>query len=143
VQSPDEGANFVSFRGPKGELPKGEDGSYGTSVTYYKAMDIPSDVIIAYKQNGRWLTPDHGFPVRMIIPGFIGGRMVKHLEEITVTEQESNNFYHFYDNRVMPSHVNEDLAKAEGNLKSSECGTRYDDLTMKLSLESLDMSHIC
>ncbi|GAX75762.1 hypothetical protein CEUSTIGMA_g3205.t1 [Chlamydomonas eustigma] len=114
VKSPDEGANFVSFRGPKGELPKGEDGSYGTSVTYYKAMDPASDVIIAYKQNGRWLTPDHGFPVRMIIPGFIGGRMVKHLEEITVTEQESNNFYHFHDNRVMPSHVDEELAKAEG-----------------------------
>jgi nitrate reductase (NAD(P)H) len=34
---------------------------------------------VAYKQNGRWLTPDHGFPVRMIIPGHIGGRMVKWL----------------------------------------------------------------
>jgi hypothetical protein len=34
---------------------------------------------VAYKQNGRWLTPDHGFPVRMLIPGHIGGRMVKWL----------------------------------------------------------------
>ena len=34
---------------------------------------------MAYKQNDRWLTPDHGFPVRMIIPGHIGGRMVKWL----------------------------------------------------------------
>jgi len=97
-----------------GELPKGEDGSYGTSLTYHKAMDPASDVIIAYKQNHRWLTPDHGFPVRIVIPGFIGGRMVKWLEEITVTSQESNNFYHFHDNRVMPPHVDEALAKAEG-----------------------------
>jgi acyl dehydratase len=50
----------------------------------------------------------------MIIPGFIGGRMVKFLEEITVTEQESDNFYHFHDNRVMPPHVDEELAKKEG-----------------------------
>ncbi len=40
----------VSFRGPKGELPKGDDGSYGTSLTWAKAMDPASDVIIAYKQ---------------------------------------------------------------------------------------------
>jgi hypothetical protein len=50
----------------------------------------------------------------MIIPGFIGGRMVKFLEEITVTEKESDNFYHFHDNRVMPPHVDEELAKKEG-----------------------------
>ena len=29
--------------------------------------------------------------------------MVKWLEEITVTEGESDNFYHFHDNRVLPS----------------------------------------
>ena len=28
----------------------------------------------------RLLTPDHGFPVRLIIPGHIGGRMIKWLE---------------------------------------------------------------
>nr|QPB70507.1 NitA [Volvox powersii] len=114
IKTPDEGANFVCFRGPKGELPRGSDGSYGTSLTYAKAMDPSSDVILAYKQNHRWLTPDHGFPVRIIIPGFIGGRMVKWLSEITVTEVESQNFYHFMDNRVLPSHVDEALAKEEG-----------------------------
>ncbi|GLC36090.1 hypothetical protein PLESTB_001381700 [Pleodorina starrii] len=114
IKTPEEGANFVCFRGPKGELPRGSDGSYGTSLTYAKAMDPSSDVILAYKQNHRWLTPDHGFPVRIIIPGFIGGRMVKWLSEITVTEVESQNFYHFMDNRVLPSHVDEALAKEEG-----------------------------
>lgn len=56
----------------------------------------------------------------MIIPGFIGGRMVKWLGEITVTEAESSNFYHFHDNRVLPSHVDEALAKAEGELAGLE-----------------------
>lgn len=77
LQTPEEGAAFVCFGGPKGELPKGKDGSYGTSLTLAKAMDASSDVLIAYKQNHRWLTPDHGFPVRIVIPGFIGGRMVR------------------------------------------------------------------
>ena len=49
---------------PTGELPKGDDGSYGTSVTLAKALDPASDVILAYKQNGRLLTPDHGYPLR-------------------------------------------------------------------------------
>ena len=45
--------------------------------------------------------------------------MVKWLEEITVTESESDNFYHFHDNRVLPSHVTEQLAKSEGVIGSS------------------------
>jgi hypothetical protein len=44
--------------------------------------------------------------------------MVKWLEEITVTEAESDNFYHFHDNRVLPSHVTEVLAKKEGVQRS-------------------------
>ncbi|KAJ9557525.1 hypothetical protein OSB04_012139, partial [Centaurea solstitialis] len=49
------------------------------------AMDPARDIILAYMQNGEKLLPDHGFPVRMIIPGFIGGRMVKWLKRIIVT----------------------------------------------------------
>ena len=51
--------------------------------------------MIAWKQNGLFLEPDHGFPVRIIIPGYIGGRMVKWLSTITVTADESDNEYHF------------------------------------------------
>lgn len=59
-------------------------------------------------KGGSWLQ------VRMIIPGHIGGRMVKWLEEIEVAETESDNHYHYMDNRVLPSHVDEALAKDEG-----------------------------
>ena len=40
--------------------------------------------------------------------------MVKWLEEITVSAEPSDNFYHFHDNRVLPSHVTEKMAKDEG-----------------------------
>ena len=114
ILKPSDGAKHIAFRGPKGELPQGEDGSYGTSLTYEYAMNPANDVLVAYQHNGRYLTPDHGFPVRMIIPGFIGGRMVKYLEEITVQETESNNHYHYMDNRVLPPHVTAEIAKSEG-----------------------------
>ena len=47
----------------------GDDGSYGTSIERYKALDPASDIILAFKQNRRLLTPDHGYPLRIIIPG--------------------------------------------------------------------------
>ena len=83
---------WVHFTGPKGELPKGDDGSYGTHMTLAHAMDPGSDVLIAYKQNGQFLHPDHGFPCRMLIPGWIGGRMVKWLSHIHVSSEESTNW---------------------------------------------------
>lgn len=39
-------------------------------------MDPTADVLLAYKMNGEELSPDHGYPIRLIVPGYIGGRMV-------------------------------------------------------------------
>ena len=108
------GDEYVCLDGPEGELPAGEKGVYGTSITMLRAMDPAYDVILAYKQNGEWLTPDHGFPIRMIIPGYIGGRMIKYIEKITVSDKESDNHYHYMDNRVLPSHVDAETATKEG-----------------------------
>ncbi|XP_022141344.1 nitrate reductase [NADH] [Momordica charantia] len=107
-----KGALNVCFEGAE-DLPGGGGSKYGTSIKKELAMDPARDIILAYMQNGKQLTPDHGFPVRMIIPGFIGGRMVKWLKRIVVTTQESQNYYHFKDNRVLPSHVDAELANAE------------------------------
>ena len=40
--------------------------------------------------------------------------MIKWLNEITVTTEESDNFFHFNDNRVLPEHVTAEIANAEG-----------------------------
>ncbi|BFG19173.1 hypothetical protein CerSpe_054470 [Prunus speciosa] len=106
------GALNVCFEGAE-DLPGGGGSKYGTSVKKEVAMDPSRDIILAYMQNGDLLMPDHGFPVRIIIPGFIGGRMVKWLKRIVVTTPESDNYYHYKDNRVLPSHVNAELANAE------------------------------
>ena len=105
-------AKHICFVGPEKEgLP---NGTYGTSIDIATAMNPYGEVLIAYEQNGAKLHPDHGFPVRVVIPGWIGGRMVKWLDTIEVTDKPSENYYHFFDNRIMPPHVDAELAKAEG-----------------------------
>ncbi|RZB69349.1 nitrate reductase [NADH] 2-like [Glycine soja] len=108
-----KGALHVCFEGAE-DLPGGGGSKYGTSISRDLAMDPTRDVILAYMQNGEHIPPDHGFPVRLIIPGFIGGRMVKWLKRIVVCEHESDNHYHYKDNKMLPSHVDADLANEEG-----------------------------
>ncbi|KAL9245522.1 hypothetical protein vseg_019166 [Gypsophila vaccaria] len=112
IMSSKKSALNVCFEGAE-DLPGGGGSKYGTSVRKEYAMDPARDIILAYMQNGERLSPDHGFPVRMIIPGFIGGRMVKWLKRIIVAPTESDNYYHYKDNRVFPSHVDAELANAE------------------------------
>jgi nitrate reductase (NAD(P)H) len=109
-----DGAANVCFEGAEDLPGGGGGGKYGTSLRRGVAMDPARDVILAYMQNGEPLAPDHGFPVRVIVPGFIGGRMVKWLKRIIVASSESESYYHYRDNRVLPSHVDADLANAEG-----------------------------
>ncbi|KAK8492297.1 hypothetical protein V6N11_066663 [Hibiscus sabdariffa] len=112
IFSKKRGALNVCFEGAE-HLPGGGGSKYGTSIRKEFAMDPSRDIILAYMQNGERLTPDHGFPVRIIIPGFIGGRMVKWLKRIIVTTKESESYYHHRDNKVLPSHVDSELANAE------------------------------
>lgn len=108
-----KGALNVCFEGSD-ELSGGGGCKYGTSIRREFAVDPARDIILAYMQNGDVLSPDHGYPVRVIVPGFIGGRMVKWLKRIVVTTQESDSYYHYNDNRVLPSHIDAELANTEG-----------------------------
>jgi nitrate reductase (NAD(P)H) len=114
IHARSKGAVHVCFYGAE-DLPGGGGSKYGTSIKREYAMDPSRDVILAYMQNGEALSPDHGFPVRVIIPGFIGGRMVKWLKRIVVTSEECDGHYHYKDNRVLPSHVDAEQANEEGN----------------------------
>ena len=114
IHSYRQGARHVHFNGVEKELPQGANGSYGTSLIYGTAMNPANDILIAFKHNGKLLAPDHGFPVRMIIPGGIGGRMVKWLANIEVLATESDNFYHQHDNKVLPAGIDMDRANQEG-----------------------------
>jgi DMSO/TMAO reductase YedYZ molybdopterin-dependent catalytic subunit len=49
-----------------------------------KALD---DVLLAYEMNGVPLPPDHGFPVRLVVPGWVGIASIKWLGRIEVSTQ--------------------------------------------------------
>lgn len=84
------------------------NGFYGTSVKLNWVMDPNRGMMLAHKMNGEMLRPDHGKPLRAVIPGQIGGRSVKWLKKLIVTAAPSDNWYHIYDNRVLPTMVSPD-----------------------------------
>ncbi|KAI8640057.1 hypothetical protein BD408DRAFT_391226 [Parasitella parasitica] len=89
-------------------------GGYGTSISVKRAMSPEYDVLIAYKMNGEPLPYDHGYPVRCIVPGCIGGRSVKWLSKIEASTNVSQNPFQNADNKVFPPTVlSADQATAE------------------------------
>jgi sulfane dehydrogenase subunit SoxC len=57
--------------------------SNGRSIPMEKALD---DVLVAFKANGEALRMEHGYPVRLVVPGWEGNMWIKWLRRIEVTD---------------------------------------------------------
>jgi nitrate reductase (NAD(P)H) len=99
--------NYVCFDGVD-TLP---NGTYGTSVAVGTVLDPAREVLLCWEQNGTRLTPDHGYPVRLLVPGFIGGRSIKWLGKVKMSSSESESWYHYFDNRLPPPNVDQEVVK--------------------------------
>jgi sulfane dehydrogenase subunit SoxC len=77
---PEPGAVEVVFRGADRGMQGDEDQTYARSLTLAEA--VGPDVLLAYEMNGRPLEPQHGFPLRLIVPGWYGMTSVKWLTSI-------------------------------------------------------------
>jgi len=110
-------AQWINFASPKGEVPAG-DTTYGASHARNVCMNPARPCMLAFMMNGELLHPDHGYPVRLLMPGYIGGRMIKWLSYISVTEEEGDehSHYHWYDNRVFPKHIDSKEKATEENI---------------------------
>ncbi|HKV88915.1 MAG TPA: sulfite oxidase [Candidatus Dormibacteraeota bacterium] len=99
---PTEGATHVVFtgidRGVQGEI----DQLYERSLSLADAMR--DEVLLAYAINGQALPPQHGFPLRLVVPGWYGMTSVKWLRSITVVADGFDGYqqaraYHFRESR--------------------------------------------
>lgn len=85
----------------------------GVAIEPY-TKDLPlervrEDVLIVTKMNGVPLKPEHGFPARLVVPGFYGTNSVKWLTRITLasTRADSPMTTRWYNDPVLDSSGND------------------------------------
>jgi sulfite oxidase len=66
---------------------------------------LAPEVLLADEMNGEPLPPAHGFPLRAVVPGYIGARSVKWLAAITAQTQPSTNYFQARTYRLYPSRI--------------------------------------
>jgi DMSO/TMAO reductase YedYZ molybdopterin-dependent catalytic subunit len=86
-----EGADGGVLQDPKSPL--GEL-KFARSIPLEKAR---RDVLLAYKMNGEDLPPEHGFPLRAIVPGWYAMASVKWLQRVIVTDRPFTGYYQTID----------------------------------------------
>lgn len=83
---------------PLGTMPK-----FQRTIPMSKAQD--PDTLLVYEMNGKPLTIEHGFPLRLIAPGWAGDSWVKWLRHIEVLDHEFDGFWMKTAYRHPPGHV--------------------------------------
>ena len=72
-------------------MPEGLDAVVGDSGHVRRPLPIGKaldDVLLAYEMNGRPLPPDHGAPLRVVVPGWVGIASIKWVGRIEVADHQ-------------------------------------------------------
>jgi DMSO/TMAO reductase YedYZ molybdopterin-dependent catalytic subunit len=73
------------------DVPLGKMPDFQRTIEVQKALD--ADTLLAYEMNGRPLPLEHGFPLRVVAPGWAGDSWVKWLQHIEVLDHEFDGFW--------------------------------------------------
>jgi len=65
--------------------------NYTDTIPLEKAMEPTT--LLAYEMNGAPLPDRHGYPLRVIVPGYFGEKNVKWLTRVEVTDANAKGFY--------------------------------------------------
>jgi DMSO/TMAO reductase YedYZ molybdopterin-dependent catalytic subunit len=92
------GLDYGAFKAP----------SYSSPLQEHYVKDLPvdyvmnHDVIIATHLNGEPLSPKHGFPARIIAPGYYGTNSVKWLCRVEAADRRANAYFtqELYNDRI-------------------------------------------
>jgi DMSO/TMAO reductase YedYZ molybdopterin-dependent catalytic subunit len=88
--APTRSAVDVVLTGADHGIERGVEQDYARALPVAEALR--PDVLLAYEMNGQPLPPQHGFPVRVVVPGWYGMTSVKWLTSITVTDAPYDGF---------------------------------------------------
>jgi len=83
-----DGGRLDDPKAPPGEL------KFARSIPVSKAH---TDVLLAYKINDADLPPQHGFPLRAIVPGWYAMASIKWLQRVIVTDRPFTGYYQTMD----------------------------------------------
>ncbi len=84
-----DSARDILFDGADVPLGKMED--FRRTIPVKKALD--PDTLLAFEMNGKPLPIEHGYPLRLIVPGWAGDSWVKWLQHIEVLDHEFEGFW--------------------------------------------------
>ena len=111
-------ASFVGTTGADEVDVDGETAPFGASIPIAKALE--PDVLIAWAMNGEPLTPEHGAPLRLLVPGYAGVRSAKWLTRIEVRDRPSDAPIQAKDYKLFPSLVSKEEADWDQGLTIEE-----------------------
>ncbi|CAF4470326.1 unnamed protein product, partial [Rotaria magnacalcarata] len=123
----DKEGKYVQFYGLDCETPKR---CYGGSIPIEKALN-------------------HGYPLRIIVPGSIGARSVKWVNRIVVSDKESDSPWQIFDYKLLPTSVKQpqksdyDAAPAiqDLNVNSAICYPSSNEDGNKVKILSVQPNH--
>ena len=83
------------------------------------------EVLLAYEMNGAPLLPQHGFPLRLVVPGWYGMTSVKWLDSITVSSEPFTGYQQSrsYRIRVEPDDPGEPVSRDDPALAHDPAGS--------------------
>ena len=73
------------------DMPLGKMPDFQRTIDVQKAL--APDTLLAYEMNGRPLPVEHGFPLRVVAPGWAGDSWVKWLQHVEVLDHEFDGFW--------------------------------------------------
>jgi sulfite oxidase len=96
----------VAFTGADTCKPGDGGAPYGVSIPMGKALD--PDTLVAHAMNGEPLAAEHGFPLRIVAPGWAGVRSTKWLSAVTVQDRPSEAHQQARDYKLFPPDMRPD-----------------------------------
>ncbi|WP_069770323.1 sulfite oxidase [Streptomyces sp. LUP30] len=82
----------VVFTGADHGVERGVEQDYRRALPVGVAMGDDPEVLVAYAMNGAPLPPQHGSPLRLVVPGWYGMAQVKWLRDVEVVDSPFTGF---------------------------------------------------